>query len=127
MKRRMTTRKKRNEKGKRAAIQGNISMDYIYDVMRETHETKDIVLEDKCFFFIVFNTPLMPSTSFYLTIPQMHAAFDLERLGRINWRMDVLNHFAKCIRAWKNHKADNISCCVTLLLVSIFKTIIFHE
>lgn len=119
-------------KNKWDAIEGNISIDYLYDVMETAQEAKDVDLEVKCFFFITFNTLLMPSTNNYLDLAQMQAGMDLERIPKINWRKVVLNQMVQGVKAWNKpkkplRKSDNITGPVIVLLVSIFKAIIFHD
>jgi hypothetical protein len=57
----------------------------------------------------------------------MHAGMDLERIGKIKWWKEVINHLGKGVQAWKICNTDNITALVIVLLVSIFKTIIFDE
>lgn len=112
---------KEKQKRKNMAIEGRIKVDYLYDVMREAKEAKE------CFFFVAFHTLPIPATDGYLTVHQMQAGMDLERIGRVNWRKVVLEQLRKGVKSWLESKAANISGPVTVLLVSINKTIIFHE
>lgn len=104
-----------------------ISCDFLCDVMEGAHKNNDVELEVTCFFLIAFNVLLMPSTDMYLSAPQMQAAMNLEKIRQINWRKEILYHLAKGVKARKISKTettDNIYGPVTVLLVSIFKTII---
>lgn len=135
--------KKRDRKHK-TIMNGKIGVDYLRDVMEEAKETKDVELEVKCFFFIAFHTLLLPEKDGYLTLHQMQAGMNLARIQRINWRKVLLNHLKDGVKSWWKSQAKStkpgakstkpggvasvyISGPMTVLLVSIFKTIIFSS
>lgn len=120
---------KTRENRKKQAEKGQISMDFLMDKIEEFCASKESELEAKCFLFIAFSCFLMPSTSNYLTPAQMYMVNDLDRLGRINWRNEILKDLANSLSEWKARtKGHNIKGCMAVLLVSfLYITIIFHE
>lgn len=72
----------------------HITNNHILSATEYAKKFDDVHLEVTCFFLLLFNGLLMPSTAQYISVRSIGYAADLEWIGKVNWCKLALDNIA---------------------------------